>query len=391
MIDNRSWDDALTGLRGLAASWVLLFHLFGVVGPRALFVPGTSIELHWLLTSGGAGVWVLYTLCGYLLAGPFVTRENSRQVPHIRRYLLRRLWRILPPLWVQILVLSIVAGWADGQMLIRLKEMLPYALLVQNLVVPLSAPAANAVWWTLPVEFDFYLLLPLLFAIVGPHLARRPRMAAMWILLIAVAVEIAWRQHWLKVIDPQRVADLVAVAGQLPGVLSCFAIGIATRLHQATAARGDSRGIAANGLFLLGIVIAVAAIVAAHLTAATYWRGSLMYYLLQPAVATGCALIILACERGGAMARALLANPISRWLGLISYSLYLWHLPIFDWLAPASRVTPLQGTELWTYIALAMTATLLVASASYLLVERPALAMMGRYRARKSNQASTAG
>ena len=174
MIDNRSWDDALTGLRGLAASWVLLFHLFGVVGPRALFVPGTSIELHWLLTSGGAGVWVLYTLCGYLLAGPFVTRENSRQVPHIRRYLLRRLWRILPPLWVQILVLSIVAGWADGQMLIRLKEMLPYALLVQNLVLPLSAPAANAVWWTLPVEFDFYLLLPLLFAIVGPHLARRP-------------------------------------------------------------------------------------------------------------------------------------------------------------------------------------------------------------------------
>ena len=138
VIDNRSWDDALTGLRGLAASWVLLFHLFGVVGPRALFVPGTSIRLHWLLTSGGAGVWVLYTLCGYLLAGPFVTRENSRQVPHIRRYLRPSAVAHSSTLWVQILVLSIVAGWADGQMLIRLSLMLPYALLVQNLVLPLS-------------------------------------------------------------------------------------------------------------------------------------------------------------------------------------------------------------------------------------------------------------
>ena len=103
----------------------------------------------------------------------------------------------------------------------------------------------------------------------------------MWILLIAVAVEIAWRQHWLKVIDPQRVADLVAVAGQLPGVLSCFAIGIvATVCTSRYGARGDSRGIAANGLSFWASSSAVAAIVAAISPAATYWRGSLMYYLL---------------------------------------------------------------------------------------------------------------
>ena len=165
VIDNRSWDDALTGLRGLAASWVLLFHLFGVVGPRAV-CSGHLDRVALAAPSGGAGVWVLYTLCGYLLAGPFVTRENSRQVPPIRRYLLRRLAPFFHPMGADIGAVDRgwLGGWADAD---SSQEMRHTPLLVQNLVLPLSALLPTQCAWTLPVEFDFTCCCHCGFAIVG--------------------------------------------------------------------------------------------------------------------------------------------------------------------------------------------------------------------------------
>ena len=77
---------------------------------------------------------------------------------------------------------------------------------------------------------------------------------------------------------------------------------------------------------------------------------------------------------GNAIARLLEWLPF-RYVGLVSYSLYLWHLPVIWWLW-VHRLTFGDDTRGFLLnIALVLTVTLLLSSATYFLVERPALRM----------------
>ena len=60
-------------------------------------------------------------------------------------------------------------------------------------------------------------------------------------------------------------------------------------------------------------------------------------------------------------------------LGLVSYSLYLWHLPIIDWLIALPGLQPLMGQGFTARLAVTLAATLAVATLSYVAVERPVM------------------
>jgi peptidoglycan/LPS O-acetylase OafA/YrhL len=86
--------------------------------------------------------------------------------------------------------------------------------------------------------------------------------------------------------------------------------------------------------------------------------------------------VLLACVAGAPWAGRWLASRPLLWLGKISYSLYLWHLPVIAWVAWQSG--ELAAGDFWPYFAACLLLVLVVASASWWLVERPAQAWAAR-------------
>ena len=119
------------------------------------------------------------------------------------------------------------------------------------------------------------------------------------------------------------------------------------------------------------LVLAVALTQTEPTTPLLYWGG---YTTVALAAA---AIILAALEESGGVARSLAWRPL-RAVGLASYSVYLWHLPVFIW---AVRVVPDPGVD---RIALALSVTALLSTASYVLVERPVMQRRGRIGGRSA-------
>src|SRR5262249_36241229 len=92
---------------------------------------------------------------------PFLRAFARREpLPSLREYWLHRCRRVLPAFWVQLAIL-IGVGIATAALTVPARDLVPHALLVQNLV-PWRTTTINPVYWSMPVEWDFYLFLPLI-------------------------------------------------------------------------------------------------------------------------------------------------------------------------------------------------------------------------------------
>lgn len=117
-------------LRGLAALGVVFYHAGAIAlqstghggptvdWPRAFGVLGEP------LSSGANGVRVFFVLSGYLIARPFLhAYVDGRRGPGIPTYLVKRATRLLPALWVTILVVVALTGAGGGGVLTVLRSM----------------------------------------------------------------------------------------------------------------------------------------------------------------------------------------------------------------------------------------------------------------------------
>ncbi|MGB0135119.1 acyltransferase family protein, partial [Dokdonella sp.] len=102
---------ALTGLRGFAALWVLLYHVWAMSGGPPLRLPGIGfMQGSNLLSVGWSGVDLFFCLSAFLLVMPFAQwRYGSATRPNTGRYLLRRVLRIYPAYLFQLFVLLFAA------------------------------------------------------------------------------------------------------------------------------------------------------------------------------------------------------------------------------------------------------------------------------------------
>ncbi|MCU1550304.1 MAG: acyltransferase 3 [Glaciihabitans sp.] len=296
----------LDGIRGLAALYVVLYHIFlrAWPGAAATHAPFWAV---WL-DNGRAAVIVFIALSGFSLAiGP---ARSGWRFSSIRDYARRRAWRILPPYWAAlgfslVMVWFVLAqpGWAvpDG------KSVVVYGLLVQDAV---STGIPNRAFWSIAIEAQLYILLPLLLLIV-----RRFSAVAMVALVAAIVVpmgllgpDVAWMNDALVKFTPD-LAVLFAV-----GVL---AAGIVTASERTRALPW--------AWFALAAVVPVIVLIWINGTA---WSNANLFWVdLASAPAIGCLLAAVATSRPRIVIRFLNARPL-RSLGSFSYSLYLTHLPI---------------------------------------------------------------
>ena len=357
---------ALTGLRGLAALGVLLFHV-RAIGANA---PDLWAPLAWLCAIGWSGVDVFFTLSAFLLALPFVeARQSGQQEPSLREYWRHRGWRILPAYWVQVLILFVVAlvgmklsYWATtdaGSLAVN-------ALFLYNLV-PLASPALPT-WWTLPVELGFYLLLPWFARLLTP--SRWP-----W-LLLAIVASLAWR-WWVLQAGFTRPQE-IAWAEHLPGRLHQFVIGmlaawVVVRWRTLFAAMSSlQRDLLACTAILVFLALPALAI---PYTGQPYGGGPmpqiplLAWHLFSSLVV---ALLLMLLVAGPSLCARLLGVGWLQALGLVSYSLYLWHYPVLLALREALGGYQAVKTAFGPFAFQGILFSLLVAAASWWLVERPA-------------------
>ncbi|MEP7045020.1 MAG: acyltransferase [Dokdonella sp.] len=368
---------ALTGLRGFAAFWVLLYHAWVDAVPRAMTIGSGdyAITLTPVFSGGWTGVDIFFTLSAFLLSLPFVSWQlGLAQRPSLVTFWQRRVLRIFPAYYVQIAVLLILAGAFGVGAWPGLAQLLGNLVLWFNFgrsgVTPL-----NAVTYTLSIEFCFYLLLPLLAFLLRPR---------WWIVLVLLAIVETQLYRHLMFDATADVPHKVVVLEQLPGRLDQFVFGMLAAYAYGRAAIAGRLPAArtADALFLLGMAGVALMLTLSHLNYETYWQGHWLLFVWHGVVGAAVALMLFAGAAGSRVARALFDNRPLRYLGLISFGVYLWHYPLLHWLSAAHAFDRVPGYHLpWT-LPILLVLSCVIASLSYWLIELPLLRIGRRGRAR---------
>jgi peptidoglycan/LPS O-acetylase OafA/YrhL len=363
-----SYFPALTGIRGVAALWVLALHAHQFAGAPALAIPlpGFRLDLTPLFACGYFGVDLFFVLSGFLLSMPFHRAAiEGRPRPSLLHFWNHRCRRVLPAYWVQLAILGVACFWLRQSDLVTPGNLFAHAALIQNLV-PWPVTLLNPVYWSMPVEWDFYVVLPLLVLLL-----RRCRwplaLALVLVFVFAFRVLCYWSLTDVRLQTVMGFGDVQ----QLPARLDQFFVGICAAW---VAARGRLSARQSTACLIAGI----AGIIAMAYVAAP--RGDFLVridvpylYFHHSLTAIAFGLITLGAAAGTRLGTALFANRPLTFLGLISYSLYLWHYPMLS----AARGLGWLDSGLaapWIVVTFALVPLILLASwLSYRFVERPFL------------------
>jgi peptidoglycan/LPS O-acetylase OafA/YrhL len=314
----------IDALRGLAALSVVLFH--AVEGKHISVLPDW---LRVVIGHGDLGVAVFFVLSGFVIAHSL--RDDQMTFGGVGRFMLRRSIRLDPPYWIAIaiaigfslLASAVVKGRTPDEY--SLPQVVSHVFYLQDI---LGYTNINPVFWTLCYEIQFYAVFALMLTTRSSKL-----------IVAAFVISLLW---------PLGIAP--GIRGLFPNLWFGFLLGVgAYYAWTRTAALPWC-------LAYVGIILAVA-----------IWRGNPF------ALACGStALLIIVVARAGQI--GCLNWRWLQFLGMISYSLYLIHNPITGATFRVGYMltgrTP--ATELLWWLG-SIAASIVVAYALYMLVERPAM------------------
>jgi peptidoglycan/LPS O-acetylase OafA/YrhL len=320
------------------------------------------------------GVSVFFVLSGFLLFRPYVlVHLTGSPGPAPGRYLVRRMTRIFPAYWVALFVSE---RWLDLPLGDWWGHLRFYSL--TQIYCGETALGGLAQAWSLCTELTFYLFLPVWAALlgrVGGSIARRANahligLAGWYALGIAFRAQLVAGHHKVGY-------------AWLPANTDLFAIGMAMAVLSARwGVEGRSpRGLASTLADLpwaawLAAACCYAGVVSLHYpsgfdpptTAQEVTRQLLFGLIAGLVVAPG----VFGPQDAGLGRRLLRSRPLHA-LGVVSYGVYLWHLTFMIRLdRPGSPIAPVTHLSLTVW---AGAAAVVVAAASWLLLERPLLAL----------------
>ena len=348
----------LDTLRGFAALWVVLFHC--AEGKHLPVLTGMLPS--WLVDAvfhaGHLGVPIFFVLSGFVLARISAGKIDSGRAA--ARFIAQRLVRLSPPYYVAVAIgaaLMLAKSHAEGGVAPQVTQVIAHLAYSQDI---LGFDPLSTVFWTLAMEVQFYLAFALLlWAAHGT--ARRAEVADLnaWFVGVAAAIALLW---------PLQVVTTAFWRGGFIGLWYSFLCGSMVAL-----ARGRLQG---RGIAALAHVAAVGVVGVCMGDA----------FALAAAVA---ALFIFAAERWAGLARAADLAPLTA-LGLVSYSLYLFHNPVTGVTARIVRrfMPPGLACEL-VLLGCVLTTCIAFAAVMYVLVEKPAMRWSHRF-ARRNDAARPA-
>jgi peptidoglycan/LPS O-acetylase OafA/YrhL len=375
------------GLRGIAVLGILAFHVAEFTNALGFGVAGRFEEV-----AGTEAVIAFFAISGFLLYRPYVAAHaRGRAGPRTSRYARRRALRILPAYWTTLTLLAIfpgIAGVFSGDWW----RYYGYLQLYSQRTLGGGIPVA----WTLCVEVTFYIAMPIWAAAIrrlagGRWLRYELAALALWMALGALVQLAAAHKLVSHLVEVSLLGQCIWIAiGMAFAVASVAARSDGGRMAALTRELGARPSLcwlgaaAAYGALmvivpgggLFGLIAAVATRQSATTTAVKIvLEAVLVVLLITPAV--------FGETRRGAPRRLLAWKPVV-WIGVISYSFYLWHLTIIELIATpgGGAAFSAKGLNLLGHVHAARTfvlymvsfvVTLVVASLSYQLVELPFL------------------
>jgi peptidoglycan/LPS O-acetylase OafA/YrhL len=348
----------IESLRALAALGVLLAHVYGAVyGYVTPEDPGTFRDR--LLLGGGFGVILFFALSGYLLYLPFARQTlGGGDRVDLANYARNRALRILP-LYVVVVVALLVLRENGGTW----SQWWRFLLFAQNFSTE-TVGTVNGVLWSLVVELHFYILLPLI-AWLAARLGRNTRLGAAIVLLALAGGSVV--VHYTKVKGAHEPGSQVWRYSILATFLYFVAGMLVALLRLAWEERrpGWLRGPLASAEAWL-------------LAAVGIWLLVIGDYGLGPLAALASMLMVGAAVlplQPGPLVRALDWRPLAL-IGVASYSVYMWHVPVLEWVVDAAGGIPGGFPGL---LAITLALAIPGSFASYALIERPFLRLRRRW------------
>jgi peptidoglycan/LPS O-acetylase OafA/YrhL len=369
-----SYSPGLDGLRAIAVMAVLLYHA------ELPFIPG-----------GFLGVEVFFVISGYLITALLLAEWSGRGTISLKDFWLRRAKRLLPALYVLLVVtLAYSVVFLPGEVAGLREDAIAAVGYVTNWFLVLGKqsyfesvgrPSLLQHLWSLAVEEQFYLIWPIVLSVglgLGARRLRRRRVLTVAV-VGALASAVAMALMYTPGVDPSRVyyGTDTRATGLLCGAALAFLWSPADRYHPSEAGRERLR-LPDRGRLrrrwgwtapLLLDVLSIAAL------------GGLVWFFLhlgefEPLLYRGGFVLVGLTTVAAIMAVVhpyshvgsyLLGSAPMRWIGVRSYGIYLWHWPVFMVTRPELDV-PFDGLPL---LALRLSITIALADLSYRFVERP--------------------
>lgn len=333
----------IDGLRAIAVLTVFLFHA------------GFSA-----FAGGFVGVDIFFVISGYLITSIIISEKQAKQFSIVRFYE-RRARRILPALFV-VLGACLAPAWVllpPRDMVAFCKSLVAVPLFSSNFLFwseagyfDLSAELKPLLHtWSLAVEEQFYVIFPLLVSLIWPL-----KRVWMTVVLLAAAALSFWAAEQGVVYYPHAAFYLLPTRGWE------LLLGALVAVYRSALSPRSTENARRNYLYEFASALGLALVALSVLTfnKDTPFPSA---YTLAPSI--GTCLLILFADRG-TFVGSLLSWKLLVGIGLISYSAYLWHYPLFVFARHAMVIVP----STWTFSVLSLVAFAL-AYVSWRYIERP--------------------
>lgn len=299
----------IQGLRGIAVLLVVLYHL----------------DVHWL-SGGYIGVDIFFVISGYLITGHLIESLDSGRFRFLDFYA-RRVRRIIPASLFVLLVTTVISCLLMPPLLLPkiLKESIATALYIPNIFYAyqqtdyLAETTVSPLlhYWSLGVEEQFYFIWPLLLFVCWRYRAAKKNY--LFVILSSVIMLSFLANLYLTTTSQSWAFFLVFTRAWELGAGGLLAFAIKNNLFSL---RNTAPGVAALsgwlGVALLGYC-------------ATFYNENTVFPGSAAALPVAGAMLVLfagAASGSASLLNKLLVNRPLQYLGMISYSLYLWHWPV---------------------------------------------------------------
>jgi peptidoglycan/LPS O-acetylase OafA/YrhL len=388
----------LDGIRGVAVALIVVFHCWILSGtpPVSVTVPlvAHTENLTIFFAASFVGVNLFFVLSGFLLSQYWLRADFAgKGRPSTRRYFRHRLFRIVPAYYFTLLLtLIFLCPFLIPPELIYSRTgafILGAHLTFTQYLFPISSSSygINGPMWTLTMEMIFYLVLPWLVL-----LFLRWR----WLvtLPICIAVSLGWLylakhalgpvvRYWQTENGLDEATVRYFLSQQFPAHLANFACGmvLANLYSRYRSADRRSRPMrlltspwVGNLAFVIGMVLVIGGMERFRHADALYYR----YYGWELTVSIGFSLVIAGLFMGSGALRWLFGITPLRFIGIVGYSAYLWHMPLIYLINKYPAIAALPPEQRFHRVTLCTAvAVALISGIVFLAVEKPFL-LLGR-------------
>lgn len=349
----RRYITGLDGIRAIAVIMVLAYHL-----KLALF------------KSGFLGVTVFFVLSGYLITGILISEVEEEGTIDLKNFWLRRIRRLVPAVMSMAVVIIFVSAVVNRIIFTKgCKDFLASVLGFNNwwqifnkvsYFEAAGVPSPFTHCWSLAIETQFYLIYPLiLLGIYKLVKSRGEGRAKRGLLFVGVTLLLALISVILMIIlfDPQQDASRVYYGTDTRAFSLLFGALLAILWEY----RMVPRRLSASVNMVLGSVsfaVLLVMTIAINGSSNFWYRGGQFFGTILTV------LMVYAVSGRKTWLSRFLSNPVLKWIGDRSYSIYLWHYPIILLISKGIKAS-------WWITLIEIVLSVVLAELSYRFIETP--------------------